>query len=203
MASAGRISATDDSQGDDSLNSDEDVEAQQASRKLAETQETALAEQADRRTDTESRGIPEDIDDESDSHGRDEHDGVPSSLQSCEVWIGSSESSESDSSRLDDLDEDALLKRDGIGIVYIPLAANDDEVPGFDPFSVSTWRRELTAEESQALLDVSEANFENSRVKIVRLLRAIWLRKKRDRERREFEAHFISHFHRNLPREFS
>ena len=88
--------------------------------------------------------------------GRDDHDGAPSSLQSCEVWIGSSESSESDSSRLDDLDEDALLERDGIGIVYIPLAANDDELPGFDPFSVSTWRRELTEEESQALLDVSE-----------------------------------------------
>lgn len=61
-----------------------------------------------------------------------------------------------DSSRLDDLDEDALLKRDGIGIVYIPLAPNEARVPEFDPFVVSTWRREVTAEESQALLDVAE-----------------------------------------------
>ena len=74
----------------------------------------------------------------------------------CEVWIGASESNELDSSRLDDLDEDALLKRDGIGIVYIPLAANDARVPGFDPFAVSTWRREVAADESQALLDISE-----------------------------------------------
>lgn len=72
------------------------------------------------------------------------------------MWIGSSESNETDSSRLDDLDEDALLKRDGIGVVYIPLAPNEARVPGFDPFVVSTWRREVTAEESQALLDVAE-----------------------------------------------
>lgn len=74
------------------------------------------------------------------------------------MWIGSSESNEADSSRLDDLDEDALLRRDGIGIVYIPLAPNDARVPGFDPFVVSTWRREVTAEESQAILDVAEVS---------------------------------------------
>ena len=74
------------------------------------------------------------------------------------MWIGSSESNEADSSRLDDLDEDALLQRDGIGIVYIPLAPNDTRVPGFDPFVVSTWRREVTAEESQAILDVAEVS---------------------------------------------
>ena len=80
------------------------------------------------------------------------------SFKACEVWIGSSESNESDSSRLDDLDEDSLLRRDGIGVVYIPLAPNEARVPGFDPFVVSTWRREVTAEESQALLDVSEVS---------------------------------------------
>ena len=79
-------------------------------------------------------------------------------LASCEVWIGSSESNPADSSRLDDLDEAALLRRDGIGVVYIPLAANEARVPGFDPSVVSTWRREVTAEESQALLDVAEVN---------------------------------------------
>ena len=77
------------------------------------------------------------------------------------MWIGSSESDESDSSRLDDLDEDALLKRDGIGVVYIPLAPNEARVPGFDPFVVSTWRREVTAEESQALLDVAQVNMDS------------------------------------------
>ena len=63
-----------------------------------------------------------------------------------------------DSSRLDDLDEDALLRRDGIGIVYIPLAPNENQVPGFDPFVLSTWRREVTADESQALLDVAKVS---------------------------------------------
>ena len=84
--------------------------------------------------------------------------GRPSPDQPCEVWIGSSESNELDSARLDDLDEHALLKRDGIGVVYIPLAPNDATVPGFDPFAISTWRREVTAAETQALLDVSEAS---------------------------------------------
>ena len=57
----------------------------------------------------------------------------PYPLKSCEVWIGSSQSNETDSCRLDDFDEDALLKRDGIGVVYIPLAPNEARVPGFDP----------------------------------------------------------------------
>ena len=57
---------------------------------------------------------------------------------------------------MDDLDEDALLQRDGIGIVYIPLAPNESTVPGFDPFVVSTWRREVSSHESQALLDVAQ-----------------------------------------------
>lgn len=57
---------------------------------------------------------------------------------------------------MDDLDEDALLLRDGIGVVYIPLAPNESRVPGFDPFVISTWRREVSLEESQALLDVAQ-----------------------------------------------
>ncbi|KAI0682847.1 FabD/lysophospholipase-like protein [Cytidiella melzeri] len=186
------------------LSGDDDVQARQASRKIAETQEIALAEQTDRQTDTETRELPAEPGGSIDSSGGEDGDGGMSSLQTCEVWIGSSQHGESDPSRLDDLDEDALLKRDGIGIVYIPLAANEDKVPGFDPFSVSTWRRELGAEESQGLLDVSEANFGNSRTKIVRLLRAIWLRKKRDREKKEWEDRgFVAQFHRNLHDEFS
>lgn len=77
-------------------------------------------------------------------------------LATCEVWIGSSCSDDADSSRLDDLDEEALTLRDGIGVVYIPLVPNEHAVPGFDPFSISTWRTEVKLEESQALLDVAE-----------------------------------------------
>ncbi|OBZ72357.1 Cytosolic phospholipase A2 [Grifola frondosa] len=142
--------------------------------KLAHTQESALAKQIERLESTEDRDMPE---------------GAP--LSSCEVWIGSSTSDGADSSRLDDLDEEALLQRDGIGVVYLPLVPNEQRVPGFDPFVVSTWRREASAEESQKLLDVAEANFTESREKIVRLLRAIWLRKKRERTHRVWEHDLV------------
>lgn len=82
----------------------------------------------------------------------------PAALSACEVWIGSSRSTETEPSRLDELDEAALLRRDGIGVVYIPLAPNEEKVPGFDPFSVSTWRREVTTDESQSILDVAEVS---------------------------------------------
>lgn len=41
-------------------------------------------------------------------------------------------------------------------MVYIPLGPNEKQVPGFDPSTISTWRREVTLTESQALLDVAE-----------------------------------------------
>ena len=83
------------------------------------------------------------------------------SLSSCEVWIGSSQPSDLDavSARLDELDEAALLKRDGIAVVYIPFAPNERRAPGFDPTSISTWRREVATEESRALLDVAEVRY--------------------------------------------
>lgn len=89
-----------------------------------------------------------------------------SPLSSCEIWIGSSTPQDPDNSRLDDLDEDALLLRDGIGVVYMPLLPNESKVPGFDPFIVSTWRRDVSADESQQLLDLAEVlsskqNFEH------------------------------------------
>ena len=131
----------------------------------------------------------------------------------CEVWIGSSQADAAASSRLDDLDENALLQRDGIGIVYIPLSANYAKGPNFDPSSLSTWRTEVSQRESQAMMDVaqvrrqsctgstllrcSKANFEDSTEKIQRLLRAIWLRKKRARESAEW-AEQLSRFGKNF-----
>lgn len=76
--------------------------------------------------------------------------------KTCEVWIGSSQSNGVDSSRLDDLDEETLLQQDGIGVVYIPLAPNERKVADFNPLTITTWRREVTPEESQALLDIAE-----------------------------------------------
>lgn len=84
----------------------------------------------------------------------------PSHLSACEVWIGSSKSSDEVSARLDDLDEAALLQRDGIAVVYIPLIPNEGRVPGFDPSSISTWRREVSLAVSQNLLDVAEVRID-------------------------------------------
>ncbi|KAI0699790.1 FabD/lysophospholipase-like protein [Cerioporus squamosus] len=149
-----------------------------ANLKLAQTQESALAKQTDKTGTTERRDIPQD---ETDTSARQR------ALSTCEVWIGSSSTSDEVSARLDDLDEAALLAKDGISVVYIPLMPNERRVPGFDPFSISTWRREVARGESQNLLDVAEANFAESHEKIVRLLRAVWMRKRMERQAREWD----------------
>ncbi|KAI0746311.1 FabD/lysophospholipase-like protein [Daedaleopsis nitida] len=165
-----------------------------ANRKLAETQQSELARQTDRQGSTEQRDMP-----------RAQERTTPRAhpLSTCEVWIGSSRTADADkvSARLDDLDEAALLERDGIAVVYIPLVPNERRVPGFDPFAVSTWRREVSREESEQLLRVAEANFEESREKIVRLLRAVWMRKRTERRRREWEerlAHIRDRLHDHI-----
>lgn len=56
------------------------------------------------------------------------------------------------------MDEAALLQRDGIGVVYLPLIANENIAPGFDPFAISTWRREITRGESENLIRVAEVS---------------------------------------------
>ncbi|EMD34109.1 hypothetical protein CERSUDRAFT_86863 [Gelatoporia subvermispora B] len=160
--------------------------------KLARTQESALAKQTDKQEMTERRNLPEATD-----------EGQPRAppLSTCEVWIGSSRADETASCRLDDLDEETLLRRDGLGVVYIPLMPNDRAAPGFDPFVVSTWRREVSSTESDQLLTVSAANFSESKDKLTRLLRAVWVRKKTERKskekkerlrriRRRFREHF-------------
>ncbi|KAI0666447.1 FabD/lysophospholipase-like protein [Trametes maxima] len=160
-----------------------------ANLKLAQTQESALAKQTDKAGATEQRGMPEET--KPPSRGQ---------LNTCEVWIGSSKTSNEISARLDDLDEAALLQRDGIAVVYIPLMPNESRVPGFDPFSISTWRREVSEEESQRLLDVAEGNFTESEEKIVRLLRAVWQRKRMERQKRQWKARLATlHEHLGEP----
>ncbi|GJJ06102.1 hypothetical protein Clacol_000291 [Clathrus columnatus] len=103
---------------------------------------------------------------------------------SCEVWIGTTRTNGSESSRLDDLEEEDLYQRDGIGIVYIPLVPNI-KIPDFDPSSISTWRREVLPNESQNLLDTAEANMTEGIPKIKKVLKAMWKRKRAERTTRE------------------
>jgi cytosolic phospholipase A2 len=48
-----------------------------------------------------------------------------------------------------------LAERDGIGIVYMPLVPNA-VAPGWDPSTISTWRREMDAGETEKLLAVAK-----------------------------------------------
>lgn len=56
---------------------------------------------------------------------------------------------------MDDLQEEDLLKRDGIAIVYNPLIPND-AVPGFDPLEIGTFILRMDRDKTEKLLAVSE-----------------------------------------------
>ncbi len=63
-------------------------------------------------------------------------------LKASTIWIGSSSTTDDAdevSSVMDELEEQDLLKRDGIAIVYNPLIPNDSAIPDFDPMEISTW----------------------------------------------------------------
>lgn len=143
-----------------------DPPADAANRELAEAQESEVAGQATKQTANEERGMPgekprssstndaklvdhkstEDISLASGSKSR--------PISSCTIWMGSSSGSQ-ESSKMDELEETDLLKRDGIAIVYNPLIPND-VVPDFDPFGISTWRLQMDRDETEKLLTVAE-----------------------------------------------
>jgi phospholipase A2 len=133
-----------------------------ASRRLAETQESEVKEQASRQRDIQSkgRGIPKSTIDtqadvESTSSGEGSLIGTGHPIASCSIWIGSSRGAEADQSSFEGLSEEDLVKRDGIGIVYMPLVPNP-KVPGLDPTLISTWRREMDPEETDKLLTAAK-----------------------------------------------
>lgn len=59
-------------------------------------------------------------------------------------------------SNFDELTDEELAQRDGIGIVYMPLIPNSTAAPGWDPSVISTWRREMDPDETNKLLDVAK-----------------------------------------------
>ena len=77
------------------------------------------------------------------------------SIQACSIWIGSSKVDDAKQSRFDDLSEEQLAEKDGIGIVYMPLVPNA-AVPGWDPATISTWRREMDVAETEKLFEVAK-----------------------------------------------
>lgn len=111
---------------------------------------------------------------------------LASSGSGAHVWIGSSsgDGEALSSSSASELDEEKLASHDGIGIIYFPLVPNL-AVPNFDPLSISTWRFELQRAESDQLMGVARANVDAGDEMIVKVLRAMWLRKRRAREELE------------------
>ena len=62
---------------------------------------------------------------------------------------------------MDELEEQDLLTRDGIAIVYNPLIPNDQATeaePGFNPMEVSTWSVAMGRTESMSLKSVAEVS---------------------------------------------
>jgi len=108
---------------------------------------------------------------------------VPPPITGCTIWIGSTAEDEAPS-RVENIDEMNLATKDGIGVVYIPQLANEKVLPEFNPFSVSTFRFELSKEESEKLVKLGEANFQGGSEKIVSLLRIMWQRKRKARLKR-------------------
>jgi cytosolic phospholipase A2 len=138
---------------------------QAANRELAASQEEEIAGQTAKQKVSEEHAMPTTESRSSQAArntDKDEEAGVdaPSKLpgsgpmSSAYVWIGSSTDTDG-VSRVDEIDEETLASRDGIGIVYMPLIPNE-KVPGFNPIDISTWRFELKPEETDDLLEVSK-----------------------------------------------
>ncbi|CAE6471750.1 unnamed protein product [Rhizoctonia solani] len=109
---------------------------------------------------------------------------------SAYVWIGSS--IDNGSSRVDNLEEEALASRDGIGIVYMPLIPNEEAQRRhggglWHPLDISTWRLELQREETDKLLTTAEMNFKDGHQKIARVLKVMWIRKRNARLEKEHQ----------------
>jgi len=149
-----------------------------ATRKLAESQEAAASEQEKKVEFSEGQTSQPTIT----QSGAASVAKPKTKLKASTIWIGSSSTVEV-SSVMDELEEQDLLKRDGIAIVYNPLIPNDSAIPDFDPTEISTWAMSMTEDETSKLLSVAEANFIEGQDKIKKLLWVIWQRKKAARLR--------------------
>jgi phospholipase A2 len=90
----------------------------------------------------------------------------------------------------------------------MPIIPNEKVSPGLDPYAVSTFKFEMSEDESGALMNLAEVsyilamaasntniasqfNFNSGHEKLRAILKAMWLRKKR--ERLETEHHHARH----------
>ncbi|KAJ5052305.1 uncharacterized protein L3040_002058 [Drepanopeziza brunnea f. sp. 'multigermtubi'] len=148
--------------------------------------EDAKAEQADHLKDLEKNGGQA-------SNTTDSNDA--GDLGHCTIWVGRTEerSSEPEDVKSKAVREDwELMQPDaGIAIVYFPFISNE-KVPGVDPVTsdfMSTWNFVYTPENIDSVVALAKANFEEGKERTRRCVRAVYERKKKQREELEAREH--------------
>ncbi|KIV97467.1 hypothetical protein PV10_01218 [Exophiala mesophila] len=124
-------------------------------------------------------------------------DAPTTELGSCNVWVGTKEERSSDQepppSKLlawDDTSDStfALTKPEaGIAVIYFPLLPNP-KVEGVDPDKtdyLSTWNFIYTPEQIDKVVELAKTNFEEGADITKRTIRAVYERKKKEREEKE------------------
>lgn len=173
------------------LDESESVSAAEADRRL----QAARDEQAARRREA---GV-----DEGDIGGArrfESGEEAAGELGYCTVWVGTTQERSSGGTEpppppkraraLGDTDSDAwhLMEPDaGIAVVYLPFLKND-KVEGVDPGTsdyMSTWNFVYTPEQVDKVVALARANYDESREKIRRTVRAVYERKRKTRLERD------------------
>jgi cytosolic phospholipase A2 len=116
-------------------------------------------------------------------------------LGHCNIWIGNtaerSTGDEPPPPKKMPLDDETwgMDPEDGIILVYMPLLPND-RVPGVVPEEtewMSTWNFQYTPEQIDKVVELAERNFEVGSERVRRAVRAMWIRKRDLRIKREME----------------
>ncbi|KAF1850655.1 phospholipase-like protein A2 [Cucurbitaria berberidis CBS 394.84] len=109
----------------------------------------------------------------------------------CNIWVGSTQerTSESDppESKLVEEDWELMHPSSGITVIYFPFLANP-KVPGVDPRTsdyMSTWNFVYTPEQIDSVVDLARTNFQEGAERTKRTVRAVYERKKAQREQRD------------------
>ncbi len=120
-----------------------------------------------------------------------EDDDDAGDLGYCTVWVGTTQERSSSTEEVPSkvIKEDwQLMEPDaGIAVVYFPFLSNP-KVEGVDPVTsdyMSTWNFVYTPEDIDNVVALARANFEEGREKTRKCVRAVYERKKKNREEKE------------------
>ncbi|KAF1830123.1 FabD/lysophospholipase-like protein, partial [Decorospora gaudefroyi] len=109
----------------------------------------------------------------------------------CNIWVGSTEerttSHEPPISKQVEADWELMHPSSGITVIYFPFLANPS-VPGVDPTLsdfMSTWNFVYTPEQVDSVVALARANYDQGAERTKMTVRAVYERKKAQREERE------------------